>query len=176
MTKLSKDYATALFSLAMENNMQQEYMQGLDSALTEFKKQPLYVEFLSSPSISKKERLQAIEQAFGTSLPKDVLSFLQLLCESGRINLFCECVTEYETLYRTFKSVAVAKVTSAVPLSDAEKERLQQKLEKVSGDKILLECATDEALLGGIRVEMDGKVFDGSVKHCLNDVREVMNR
>lgn len=176
MTEIGKDYAAALFSLAMERGQQKEYMQGLDIALAEFEKQPLYLDLLSSPNIAKEERLSAIDQAFGPYLPEDVLSFIKILCEAGRIALFKDCVTEYTLLYQSYKAVTVAKVISAVPLIDAERDRLQKKLEEVSGHKVVLECRVDEALLGGISVEMDGKVFDGSVKHSLSDVKEVMSR
>ena len=52
---------------------------------------------------------------------------------------------------------------------------LRLKLEKQSGRNVLLECSTDSTLLGGIVVEMDGKILDGSIRRRLQEVKEVMN-
>ena len=60
-------------------------------------------------------------------------------------------------------------------LSPEQKTALRLKLEKQSGRNVLLECSTDSTLLGGIVVEMDGKVIDGSVRTRLQDIKEVMN-
>ena len=39
-----------------------------------------------------------------------------------------------------------------------------------------MECSVDEALLGGLVIRVDGRVIDGSLKHRLHEIKEVMNR
>jgi ATP synthase F1 delta subunit len=101
---------------------------------------------------------------------------MQLLCEKRRIALFEECVKEYRLLLNAAEARVTAKVTSAVALTDAELFALQQKLEKISGKTVLIEAIVDPDLLGGLTVEIDGTVMDGSLRHRLRRVKEVMNQ
>ena len=98
-----------------------------------------------------------------------------LLCEKGRINCFLDAVEEYQNLLNVSKRVSNAIVTSAVALSDEEKEKLGQKLEAISNTTVKMEYVVDASLLGGVIVEIDGKVLDGSIKNRLRDIKEVMN-
>lgn len=174
MTELNKEYASALFALALEGQAESIIMQSLDKAKAAFDKAPEYVELLASPGISSGERLSAIESAFGGVLHEHVVSFVCLLCEKGRIRLFADCVEAYRQLLHIKQSVSTAHVRSAVRLTEAEREALTRKLEQISGNTVTLICSEDPSILGGVIVEMNGTVMDGSLRHRLREVKEVM--
>ena len=176
MTEISKEYAEALFSLACEAGTERELLSALKDALGAFEETPELMELLSSPGIPLSERIDAAEAIFRDGMPEYGLSFLQLLCEKRRIRSFPDCVREYERLLNERNAIVTASVTSAVALTDAERSALKQKLEKISGSTVLLDCAVDPALLGGVTVELNGTVIDGSLRHRLREVKEVMNR
>lgn len=174
MTEISKEYGTALFLLACEEQKQRDYAVALETIKTAFLEQPQYLELLSSPSISLKERLEVIDKAFADSVPEHVLSFLKLLCEKGRITCFMESVEEYNALLDASERVSNAKITSAVALTEDEKQKLIKKLEQLNKGSVHAQYFVDADLLGGLIVEMDGKIMDGSLRHRLYDVKEVM--
>lgn len=174
--KISKEYAAALFSLACENQAEQSYADALDMIAAVFAETPEYTEFLASPGIPKEERTAALDEAFSAAVPEQVLSFLKVLCERGNIRSLNDCVKEYHKLLDTQKQFSRAKIISAVPLTDAQKKRLIQKLERKSGHTVLPEYIVDPALLGGMVVEMDGRVIDGSLQYKLQQVKEVISR
>ena len=176
MAQISKEYAEALFALACEESKENEFMAALEKIGKVFEETPEYTEFLASPSIPLQERLNAIAASLGETLPEYVLSWLQLLCEKGRIGYFSKCVEEYRALLNAQKSVVTAKVISAVPLTEGELKALKQKLEKISGSTVLPVCSIDDSLLGGVVVEINGKVIDGSLRHRLHRVKEVMEQ
>ncbi len=175
-TMMSKEYAIALFSLAKENDCEAQYKQGLDLIAEVFEQNPEYVEFLASPGVEKKERLDAIKKAFSESVPEQVVSFLQILCEKNVIRSFKACADEYEKLYEFSQKIITAKVTSAVELTDAEKEKIKLGLEKKTGKTVMLECKVDKSLIGGVMVDMDGTILDGSLRRKLQDVKEVIGK
>lgn len=175
MTEISKEYGTALFMLACEKNTQEEYAVALDELMSVFEENPDYGAFLASLSIPVSEKLDAVEKAFSGRIPEDVVSYVQLLCEKGRIKHFADSVTEYKRLLDESKKVSKAKVTSATQLLESEKEALVEKLEKISGCVVETEYAVDESLIGGIVVEIDGRVIDGSVRSRLRDIKDVIN-
>lgn len=174
MTELSKEYAAALFALALEGKAEDAIMQSLDRVKAAFDETPEYVELLASPGIASGERLAAIEGAFGGLLHEHVVSFIGLLCEKGRIRLFADCVEAYRQLLHMKQSVSTAHVRSAVRLTEAERGALTRKLEQISGNTVTLICSEDPSLIGGVIVEMNGTVMDGSLRHRLREVKEVM--
>ena len=175
MTDKSKEYAEALFLLSEENGESARVAEALDTVSAAFRENPAYMEFLSSPGIPKQERIDALGTAFA-SLPEIVVSFLQLLCERGRIREFDRCVAEFLALHRAAQSITTATVTSAVPLTDSEKQALNLKLNAMCQKTVAVHWAVDSALLGGVVVDMDGKVLDGSLRHRLQKVKEVMEQ
>ena len=176
MTEIIKEYSTALFMLASETGSQKEYAGILNEIKKVFIDNPAYLDLLSSPSIPVVERLSVIDGAFGKDAPEYVLSYLKLLCEKGRIGEFIESVDEYNALLNASERVFTAKVTSAQELTLEEKDKLIQKLEKSYLGKVQAEYLVDGALLGGMIVEIDGKVMDGSLRRRLQDVKEVINK
>ena len=56
-------------------------------------------------------------------------------------------------------------------LSSDQVTQLQEKLEKISGKTIVLKQKTDPSVLGGVRVDHEGQLFDGTVKGRLSELR-----
>ena len=175
MTDIAKEYGAALFMLACEMDKKKEYGCALETIETVFAENPEYLIFLASPSVSLSERITAIETAFATKVPEHLLSYLELLCEKGRISCFFESVKEYNELLNASECVSNAIVTSAVELTQEEKQKLKTKLESTTNGVVNINYLIDETLLGGVVVEINGKIMDGSLRHRLREVKEVMN-
>ena len=176
MSDVSKEYAEALFAVACEDGSEKAVMAALDGVLSAFGGDPEYEELLASPNLSLGERIGSIDAVFGGNVPECVLSYLMLLCEKGRISLFRESVGEYRKLLNVRNSLTTAKVISAIELSEKERNALREKLEKISGNTVELDCVVDPEILGGLIVEMNGHVTDGSLRHRLQEVKEVIER
>lgn len=174
--KTYKEYGEALFALAVETDNTDEFKSALDRVCEVFKNEPEYVEFLACYGIPVAERTAALSQAFGDTLPEYVLSFLQLICEHGAIKEYGECIDLYNALYAEHNRQTTATVTSATPLDDTQRAALVKKLEKLCGRTVALDCKIDKSVLGGLVIELDGKIIDGSLKHKLQKVKEVIDK
>lgn len=175
MNEIGKEYGTALFMLACEEGDKKGYAAALETVRSTFLEYPQYAELLASPGIPLKERLAVIDGAFSDALPEHVLSYLKLLCEKGRMPFFMESVEEYNALLSASEHISSARITSAVELTDEEKQKLIKKLESMEKGSVRAEYFVDGSILGGLIVEIDGKIMDGSLRHRLHDVKEVMN-
>ena len=175
MHEVGKEYGAALFLLACETGEQAAYADALQTVSELFSENPDYPAFLASPAILQSRRLDAIEAAFADRLPAHVVSFLKLLCEKGRMGCFDAAVREYRALYNASLHVFEAQVTCASALTDGEKERLKARLESIYGGQVQMAYTVDPTLLGGLIVEIDGNIMDGSLRRRLRDVKEVMN-
>lgn len=176
MNKTSNEFAEALFSLCMENHAEKETLEALHLVRDSFAAQPEALTMLDSPAIPKDQRRKALEEAFAQYVPQHVMGYLDLLCQNGRMRQLNESIQRFEELYDSANKLSTAVVTSAVALSDEEKKLLQNKLEAKLHRTIRLVCQVDASLLGGAVVQVDGKVIDGSLKHKLHEIKEVMNR
>ena len=114
-------------------------------------------------------------KAFRGKIPDILLAILRMMVSRGQVSAFSGMVRDYEELAREYRGEAVAVVTSAVPLSEAQTVALRQKLAKKLGQKITIQCREDPSLIGGLRVEVDGRVIDGSIRNKLEEIKEVMN-
>lgn len=176
MSEISNEYAKALFMLATEKECREEYKDALETVVGVFDENPVYMDLLSTFAIPIDERLNALEEAFSNAIPRDVLSFLKILCEKKHITEFYDCVKFYCELYNEIDMVSNAKVTSAVELTEDEKKALLEKLEKKSGKKIIVEYVVDKSIIGGLIVETDGKIIDSSIKKHLKDMKDVIRK
>jgi F-type H+-transporting ATPase subunit delta len=96
---------------------------------------------------------------------------MKVLCKEGLIRELYGCIAQFRSRFYKDQNIAEATVTSAVPLSEKQISALQAKLEKLSGKTILLQQKVDAGVIGGLRVEVDGKQFDGTVENRISTVR-----
>ena len=175
MTTTSREYAGALFELAAQEGITQETSEGLETVVSALLQMPEYRALLASPAISKKERLAALDETFRGKIPDILLAILRMMVSRGHISALTGMARDYDELARGYQGESMAIVTSAVPLKEAETVVLRAKLEKKLGRKVTLQCREDPELIGGIRVEVDGCVIDGSIRNKLDEIKEVMN-
>ena len=171
MLQIDKEYAAALFELAVEEDKVEEYSRGLSQIKGLIYENPEYLEFLGSPAVSLEERLAAVDEAFG-SYCEYIASFLKLLCENGRICMLNECIEEFMQLCMLRSNKTQAIVYSAVELNDRQKAGVLGKLGKITGKTVEPVYIIDESLIGGVKIEVEGKTFDGSIRHRLFEVKE----
>lgn len=176
MNNVAQEYGTALFMLASEEDKITECREGLAVLKRAFYDEPEYMEFISSPSIPLTARLQSITEVFGDKIYEKVLSFILLLCEKGRLHCFEEAEKTFEALYDESKRILNVTVKSAVALSDEQKARLEEKLAQKHKCKVDAKYIVDTSLLGGIIIEADDTVIDGSLRRRMQQLKEVIGK
>ncbi len=75
----------------------------------------------------------------------------------------------YVTAAAQRRSQLVAEVMVAVPMTTAQRERLAASLHRIYGRPIRLNVDVDSAVIGGIRVQVEGEVLDGTVAGRLDE-------
>ena len=113
MMKQANEYANALFELAREDGSAQEYLKGLRFAADSLgDRNSEIMAFLSSPGIARKERIDVLDSAFRDAVPANVLNFLKVLCESGRIAELPGCADAFQALLDAEEGVTEAEAVS----------------------------------------------------------------
>ena len=174
MAEISKEYAAALFGIAEEKGCVRAWADTLAAIDAILRENPRYLALLASPEIPPEERRSLLDQAFGGMAAPEIIGFAALICRRGRAKELPDAIRHFRQMADIRDRTRVARVVSAAPLTDAEKKRLTAALERKSGMKVTLSCAVDPSLIGGMTVEMDGKVTDGSVRTRLRELKEVI--
>ncbi len=175
MTDMSKEYAVALFMLAQEDDCSSSVSESLAIVKNTVDEHEGYLDLLASPAIPIEERLKLIDEAFGELNPYAV-SFLKLLCERSYIRFLSDAIDEFERLLADASQVLTANVTCAVALDDKKEAELKQKLEVKFGHPVEILTTVDTAVLGGMVIEIDGKVIDASLRRRLGDIKDVISK
>ncbi len=175
MTNTGSLYGKSLYDLAVSEDLSERIMKEMETVQDLFAEYPDYVRLLLEPSVPKKERLGLLDQAFGDALHPYLLNFLKILTERGILREFRACEKCYRGLYNEAHGITEANVVSAVDLDPEQQEKLKKRLEEMSGKEVILRVRTDPQVLGGIRVEMEGKLYDGTVRGRLSDLRRKLD-
>ena len=77
---------------------------------------------------------------------------------------FAGCCEEYTQRYNADHNITEAVVYSAVDLTETQTESLRAKLEAMSKKTVILTQKKDASVVAGLRVEIEGKQLDGTVK------------
>ncbi len=172
MSKAGDLYGQSLYDLAAEENLTDDILGEMEAVKGIFAENPDYVALLSEPSVPRNERLGLVDEAFAGSLTAYHLNFIKILIEKGLVREYSACYKRFRKSYNEQHGIAEALVTTAVALDGAQLKLLEEKLEKISGKKVLLKQKTDPDILGGVRVDLEGQLFDGSVKGRLSELRK----
>ena len=174
MTRVGSVYAQALYDLAKEEGLGKKILEELNVLKDVFSQNPDYLRLLSTPNMSKDERISILDEGFKGRVQPYVLNFLKILTEKGYIRRFSDCCDAYRELYNEDNGILPVKAVTAVPMTEAQRAKLTEKLMRMTGKTIELNNVIDEKCLGGVRLDYDGKRVDDTVQHRLDAVRSLL--
>ncbi len=133
-----------------------------------------FMKIMTVPSIPKEEQSRLLDTIFEGSLQPLTLNYLHLLVDKNRFGGLQDSLGKFIELYREYKGIVCAVAITAVPMSEELTGRLQEKLAAVTGKQVELTCEVDPSLISGIRLQMNGEQFDGSVRRRLDNLKKSM--
>ena len=171
MTGLGREYGEGLYELARDEDLRPEIHSELMEIDGCLRAEPAFTQLLCSRAVERAERLRIADQTFGGRVHPYILNFVKLLVERERFDAFGDCVRWFHTRYNDDYGIVEARVTSAVELTEERQNALRERLRAISGKDVTLELRVDPALIGGIRVEMDGRRYDNSIQNRLDRMK-----
>lgn len=169
---LSRRYAKGLFLLATEEGREEEVAQEVERFTSGYEDSPLS-SVLENPAFEPRDRKKIlIEAAREFQLSPMVAHFLCLLLDRGRLNVLASLPSHYRLLLDEAKGRLQARLRTASALEHSSLERFREALKKISGKEIVLNAETDPELLGGAVVEIEGKIYDASIRTHLEKMKE----
>lgn len=175
-SELGKRYAKAVFELAVDNRTQAKVFDDL-RALNELFSDKTVLEFLTSPLVPSVEKEKALKAAIGgKGAAQEVVDLVMLLARKDRLAIFSDIVRSFEAEIDAANNVSRGTVRSATTLAPAERQRLEQTIEKTLNKKVILTYKVDPAVIGGLVAEVGSYTFDDSITSHLRRMNEDLKR
>ena len=173
MNELTSRYALALFSLKRESNTLLETQQVVKELRRIIKEDNEFISLLDSHLVNKEERLAMVDKVFA-SIDEEIKNFIKIIVDNNRALYLLEILDDFNSLVNEYRGVKEGYVYSAMPLSDKEVEKISASIGEIEKMSIELKNKVDPTLIGGIKVVINDHVYDGSVRHHIEDMKATL--
>ncbi len=164
LNSVTTPYAEAFLQVANEIQQTEEIVSQAKEILQLIADSPSLEKALSSPILEKETKKKILIQLFSDKINYSLLNLLKLLADRQRIGILVPILERFLEIYRENSNIALATVTSAVELSDEQKNLITQKIISIAGtEKLELVTKTDPSLIGGFVASVGSKVIDASI-------------
>ncbi len=174
MPLVEKRYAQALLQLSGSNiNLVKEEFGDFTNLYNSDKD---FRDFLNNPAIKTDKKQALIRNVFTGRLSKNMLNMVLLLISKQRTAEIPEIFNQFVQMLNETANVLDMKIIMALPLDEVQLENIREKFKKkynavaVNSTEIV-----DESLIGGIKVIIGDKVYDGSVKGRIESLTEIVS-
>ena len=169
---VARRYAQALYQeadAAGKVDRIDEDMQSVQESLDASRELDL---FFRSPLIAREKKQAVVGKLFDGKVAPLIVRLMKLLVEKGREDILSAVVTQYAELRDERLGIVEARVRTAMPMEFDETEDLRKALEAKTGKKVRLRIEVEPELIGGAVVRIGDRVYDGSVQHQLESLRD----
>lgn len=167
----ARRYAQAVFEMADERGVLDQWERDL-GRLADALGDPVAAAFFESPKAPNAEKLATVRRLLGPDAQPLVANLAGLLIERGRFGMVPALYAAFHEQVLARRGIAVADVTTAVPLDAQERAIVQQRLRQFVGKDIELRTAVDPGIIGGIIARVGDQLLDGSVTSQLRRLRD----
>lgn len=138
---------------------------------------PQLKSIFQNPAVSSARKRAVIGRlAQSLGLARQIRNFLFVAADRGRIGQLSEIREAFEALLDQKLGFIRADVTSAQPMGDTQKQKLEAQLSRLSAKRIRPYYTVDPALVGGVIARVGSTVYDGSVRGQLDSLRRKLTR
>jgi ATP synthase F1 delta subunit len=171
---LAYRYANALFAVALERKLLDRVRSEMHDFVARLEDDQALAEFMRSPENSRAAKRRLLEKAFQDRYSSILCNFLVLVANKGRSTLYGDIQQAFNELYDRHHRKARALAITAAPMDKGDLNSLQTDLSKAMRLTLEIENRVDPSILGGLVLNIDGKILDASIKRQLDGLLEVM--
>jgi len=169
---LARRYAKALFELAIEKKIVDRVAGDVQAFATAFASNSQFRHFLLSPEQGIANKIQAIEKGLKKKNSDLFVRFFVFLLEKRRQHIFEDIASEFAQLYDVHCNRVRALAISAQAINKSELQNLKTDLAKQFNADFELENKVDASILGGLILQVGGKIYDNSLSNHLKQLEK----
>lgn len=162
---LAKRYAKAFFESQSSLEKVIQTHKDLESLVSLYEGSPHLQVFFLSPNFVPQEKMAFIDQIAGREEWQEAtVRFLKLLIEKKRIRSLKDVTQAMGNMIDEAQGKKRVSILTARPLNDEEKDRIRNRMRSISKQEVEVQVEVDPRVIGGILIQVGGKVFDGTIQ------------
>ena len=168
MTTSSKNYAGALAEIADDNIISyDEIKNDLNTISVIIKNSPDLKSVLENITIATDVKNSIIDEVSKNQINEKLVNFLKILTNKNKFDEFDEIKSDFESIYNDVNNIKLVEVTSAVELTQEQKNRVTEKLQAKLNKQIQANWLLNSDIIGGLIIKIDDNVINSSLKNKL---------
>jgi len=175
LATIARPYAEAAFKAALEAKDLARVGDSLALAAAIAADERVHF-VLSDPRVNAQQKKALFADIAGERIDPVTRNLIGVLVDNRRDELIGEVAAQFDALKREHERVLKARITSAQPLTDAQRAEIVGALEHRYGKKVEAEMDVDPELLGGARVQVGDQVIHASVRDALGQMAAALAR
>lgn len=176
MSVIGDRYAESLFDLAKEENKVTQYLDDIKLVGEVLDSDPQIVQFFNHVLIENDKKIQLLDQSFKGNVDQYVLNFLKLLVQSRRIRYIDDIVKSYINLSNQYLGIEEGTIYTPYKLTDQQIQDIEKAISQKENKKVTLKVSIDPSLLGGIKVQIANRIYDGTIKNKVEMLKKELLR
>jgi F-type H+-transporting ATPase subunit delta len=165
--RIAKRYARAALSTALKSDTLEILYKDFTFIKNTIKESRELELLFKNPIIHKEKKIEIIKILFEKRIDKISLDFINFLIHKGRDVIITDIIDSFIELYNDYHGLLIVKVIGFNPISDEQRSKIIERLEKLTSKKINLSFILDKSILGGIIIQIADTVLDSSIKRRL---------
>lgn len=170
MNEIASRYATALYSLKLDSNKLLESQEEVRELKKIFLENPDFIVILSSSYKSNEEKIKIIDKTL-VGVDDEIKSWIKIITQNHRASHLIDIFDGFISLVNEYRGVKEGLVYSTEKLSENQLTKLNQKISEVENIPVELKNIIDPSLIGGVKVVINDHIYDGSIKHHIEDMK-----
>jgi F-type H+-transporting ATPase subunit delta len=166
--------ARVLFELATSSDVVDAVDADLASVVGSVRGHVDLHQALTDTSLPVEKKRDIMRDLFGESVAPETLAIVTLMVERGMTDSLGDLARVFGETAEAERGIVVAEVTTAIELDDALRAKLTKQISDAVGRSVNLRERVDGSIIGGIRINVTGRVLDGTVTSQLQGVRQAL--
>ena len=162
---VAERYAESLYQLALEDHALEDYLADMKLVDTVLESNPEFEKFFSHVLVDDEAKCALLDKGFGTSVNHYVLNFLKLLVKKRRTRYIAPITKSFIKMSNKHLGIEEGVIFTI-------EEAISQKENKT----ITLRTVEDKTLIGGVKVQIENRVYDGSLKNKVSKLKTELLR
>ena len=171
MNEIASRYAIALFSLAQEENKISERQLEVKQINQIFLENREFIDVLTSAFLTHDDKFKVLENVL-VGVDEDIVSLLKVVVKNNRSSYILDIFEAFNTLCNDHRGILEGIVYSTEKLDSKVIERISAKISKKENRTVELKNKIDPSLIGGVKVVVHDRIYDGSIKNQISQMKE----
>ena len=171
MKEIASRYAQALFSLKRDSNSLKESQEEVKELIEVFNENPGFIVLLDSSKKTIEEKEEILDKTL-IGVDNEIVNLIKIVVRNHRVRYIIEIFEGFNSLVNESLGIVEGLVYSTQKLTSEQMKKINQTISEVEKRPTDLKNIIDPSLIGGVKVVINDHIYDGSVKHHIEDMKK----